>query len=331
MSERRDRARRAENRREIKARRSGLIGVLAIIMSAVVVISALVFFVFPKEFNVNSKIPFESEKPGQAVSEQNSTDPIDTVTPTPDISVDNPPELTPDPDPTPSPKPAIDIEDPTLNRFFDGAVFVGDSITQGLQNYVTRGRQKEDDLLGDARFAAMQSYNISMGASLNPSKMHSYRGKNYNLPDVLAAMEAKKCFIMLGTNDAAGNVEVNMKKYATILDNISAKNPEIEIYVQSCTPVTKSGESKIKNSKVDAFNAALGELCAEKGVNYIDISSAMKGSDNTLKSENSSDNYVHMSAKGAAIWVSQLYKFALSQYDSDVWTPAPEEEIKEQG
>lgn len=191
---------------------------------------------------------------------------IPAHTPEPAVSPSPSPTPTPTPAPTPSPTPVPEAGSNFYNEFFNDAVFVGDSITQGLQNYVIRERSNNPELLGDARFAAAKSYGLDNACSKRVGA-HSlkYQGKSMTLPEVVAEMQAKKVFILLGTNDWAGSaIESCIGEYRAAVENIWELSPDVEIYVQSCTPITKDGEKpKLNNKNMDEFNAALRGLCEE--------------------------------------------------------------------
>lgn len=247
--------------------------------------------------------------------------PVPTPTPTP--------SPTPTPVPTPSPTPVPEVGSAFYDAFFDDAVFVGDSITQGLQNYVIRERANDPNLLGSARFAAAKSYGLDNACSKKVGT-HSlkFKGDSWTLPDLILEMQAEKVFIMLGVNDWAGSaIDHCIGQYRTAIENVRELSPDVEIYVQSCTPITEDGERpKLNNENMDAFNAALILMCEELGVHYVDIATPLKGEDNCLVRQYSSDNYVHMSAEGASVWVDTLYAYAHETFLAGEWSPVNTDE-----
>ncbi len=235
----------------------------------------------------------------------------------------NTPQPTPEPtaEPTPIPEAGSDFYD----AFFNDSVFIGDSITQGLQNYVTHMRKERPGLLGSARFAAAKSFNLERACFKRAPSDGAlrYKGKAMTIPGIIEAMEVNNVFIMLGVNDWAGShISECEELYRKLIHNIHDKTPEVMIYVQSCTPVTKSGErAKLNNENLDSFNLSLQQMCAEEeNVEYIDISSALKGEDNSLIPEYSSDHYVHMSEEGATAWIGALYQYAYDSYAAGMYS-----------
>ncbi len=244
---------------------------------------------------------------GCAAGEAVSAPSAPPVTPAPTAA----PTETPTPSPTPSPTPIPPVGDAYYDDFFNGAIFVGDSITQNLRNYAIRARLEQPTLLGDARFYASAKYGLQHAASTYKRFLY-FEGNSYTLPELIMETGAEKVFIMLGLNNWAGTqIERCVDFYQTAVENMRAVNPDIQIYIQSCTPVVTIGQfSEVNNENVDAFNAALRIRCEEIGVHYVDVSTPLKDETNGLPRAYSKDNYVHMNPTGAAAWVDALYQYA---------------------
>ena len=214
------------------------------------------------------------------------------------------------------------VGDAYYDAFFNDTIIIGDSITGGLRNYVIRERAARPTLLGDAEFYASAKYGLQHAASLSKKRM-PYNGNGVTLPYLLKRTEAKKVFVMLGLNNWAGaQIEKCIELYRQMIVNLRAVNPDVLIYLESCTPVVKTGErEKVNNENLDAFNAALRKLCRETGVFYVDIATPLKGEDNAMRPEYSKDGYVHMSPEGAAVWLDALYQFAYDATLAGWYTP----------
>ena len=220
-----------------------------------------------------------------------------------------------------------DIDSGFYDSFFNDAVLIGDSVTLGLRNYVLSQRAKGLDALGDARFLAAGSYSLRVSSAPYNSKNVNltYQGDSMSIEDCLSAMAAREVYIMLGMNDLTFAKEIDCKKnYATTIEKIQAKNPDIKIYIQLCTPITKDGEkTNLNNRNMDLFNEELKVLCDEYGLEWLDINTPLKGEDNCLIKGYSSDNYVHMSYPGCDVWVNTLREFARKKYLSGEWDGSP--------
>ncbi len=199
-------------------------------------------------------------------------------------------------------------------NFFDGAVFVGDSVTMGLRNYVVSERNKGRECLGEAAFLTEGSMGYTntvqpMGTvdSIHPR----YKGEEMYIEDALALMEPEKVFIMLGMNDfCIYAVEKGIGNAQTLIDRIKEKNPETDIYIESVTPVDRD-RGDFNNENIDEFNAALKKFCKENDCTYVDVASVMKNADGALIKSYCSDpaeKGVHMTFAGCRAWVNYLNK-----------------------
>lgn len=191
-----------------------------------------------------------------------------------------------------------------LTAFFSDAAFIGDSVTLALRNYnLTTGA------LGNATFLCQGSY--SVGHAVNNTMYLSYQGQNMTPQDALAACGAKKVFILLGMNDIAlYGIDKSIENWGKMVENIKAKNPDIQIFVQSGTPIYTAGQIyDLTNANMDKYNDKLKAFAAEKGLFYVDVATPMKDSSNGLAEKYCSDKYVHLTAAGCELWVSVLKDF----------------------
>lgn len=202
----------------------------------------------------------------------------------------------------------------TGKEFFDDVVFVGDSVSLGLRNFVNNERNKGNECLGKAQFlvAGSMGYSNTLAAIGAKDSIHpKYQGKEVMIEDGVQLVGAQKIFIMLGLNDfCAYSVDTGMKNAKKLVGRILEKNPDVKIYIQSVTPVIKAKErGKFNNQSIDAFNLALKNLCQANGWTYVDVASCVKGADNCLRNEYCSDiemQGVHMSYSGYRVWVDFL-------------------------
>lgn len=189
--------------------------------------------------------------------------------------------------------------------FFDHAAFIGDSISMKLQNY-----HAEHRVLGDATFLTAGSY--SVGHAVNGTLMLTYRGQQMAPEDALAACGAKRVFILLGMNDIAlYGVDGTLENWATLVSRIRDKNPRIEVYIQSGTPIYAGGEKgQLTNSNMDRYNRALKQFAEAHDCRFVDIASGMKDENGALKASFCSDQYVHLTDAACEVWVGALKKIA---------------------
>lgn len=207
-----------------------------------------------------------------------------------------------------------DKKEPVGDAFFKDAVFIGDSVTMALRNYVTAQRNEGNACLSDAKFLTAGSMGYS-NSLLPENDEESIRpklnGKKVSLADGVKQVGAKKVFIMLGMNDfAAYKHETAVNNAEKAIKNILAKNPNVQIYVQSITPVLASKEhGKFTNDNIDDMNARLEKMCADNGWTYLDVNTVFKDDDGCLIPSYCSDpeaQGIHLTSAGCKKWVECL-------------------------
>jgi lysophospholipase L1-like esterase len=196
------------------------------------------------------------------------------------------------------------------DSYFDDAVFIGDSVSLKLKNYVVKKRASDPGFLGKAQF--LVSGSLGSGNALwevSDKSVHpTINGQKLPLEESVALTGAKKVYIMLGINDVVPyGIDGSVDNMETVIEKIRAKSPGIMVYVQSATPITRGGEKvKLTNKTLNAYNARLAELCKDRGYYYIDVAAALKDSAGYLPDAYSSDNYVHFTDEACEIWINYL-------------------------
>lgn len=197
--------------------------------------------------------------------------------------------------------------------YLDDAVFIGDSVSLKLKNYVTICRKTSADFFGKAKFLAAGS--MGSGNALMPlssSSIHPlYNGKKALLEDSVKAMGAKKVYIMLGMNDIGlYGIDPAIANMTKLLDNIKAKSPNVVFYVQSATPMIKEHQLKALNNKnIATYDAKLSAMCKEKGYYFIDIAAAVSDKSGNLAKEYCSDPDdmgIHFTDKACQVWIDYI-------------------------
>ena len=207
--------------------------------------------------------------------------------------------ITPEPAPIPTPEPEEDMS-PLPESWFDDAVFFGDSVSVVLGKHAEMTGE-----LGKALFLCEFSYSVRNAVS-GYLKIW-FRGEQYLPQDVLGLTGATKVFTMLGVNDVAlpGGVDHTIECWAEYITAIREKNPDIQIFIESCLPVYYEFSER-NNEILDGYNERLRELCEEMGCIYVDVAHYLKDENNKLALEYCSDMGEHITYKGAAVWAEQL-------------------------
>lgn len=192
-------------------------------------------------------------------------------------------------------------------EFFSDVIFVGDSITIGLHKYC-----QNYGVFTEAEFYYTGNYSVHHAA--NDSMKIYYAGSKRTIESAIKASGKNKVFILLGANDVnAYKIESTIKKWNTLIKKICKKNPDVKIYVQSCTPAYIGGEKKVNNARIDEYNQELKGFCQKNDIEYIDIATPLKDESGGLAKKYTSDYYIRLSKDGNALWVETLIKYVTGE------------------
>jgi len=188
-----------------------------------------------------------------------------------------------------------------VTEYFDDVIIMGDSTGYTLLSW-----EKTHDGMGNVLFLTRGS--VSLNSLIIGTKKYFYRNKEYRAEDAVAATGRKKLYIMLGVNDLPQfGAERTMEIYDQLLTRILEKTPDIQIYLESLTPVWTDGQyGTLTNEEFDAFNARLEEYCQEKGYHFVNITPYFKDSTNGFARGYCADNKVHATPKGCGVWAQVL-------------------------
>lgn len=186
---------------------------------------------------------------------------------------------------------------PVERGYFDDAVFIGDSRTEGL--ILNTG-------LTNATAFAHKGLKVD---TVFTDEVINLNGYKVTVMEALRATSFEKVYIMLGINETGWPYsDIFIEKYGEIIDGIKETNPEATIYVQQILPVANSVSSThryIKNSKIDEFNELISAMAAEKGIYYIDTAEAVSGPDGSLPEEAATDG-IHLKKSYYQKWLEYL-------------------------
>lgn len=242
---------------------------------------------------------------------------VDIRTPVPDpVVVDLPtdvPEVTPAPTaaPTEVPTEPPATEQPTEQAqtpaptqasgtepdqsVFDDAVFIGNSIFEGLYRFgiITHGR-----------------FYTKVGLNVNSVMTDHAEGSSVPVIDELNEGEVGKVIILLGTNELGWpSFPTFIQKYSDLLDAVWQRQPKAKIYVTALPPVTKQTSDTstvgITNSNIVRMNSMLEELAGRKGAIFIDVPSSLYDESGALPADASSDG-IHLNLKYDRLWADHI-------------------------
>ena len=185
------------------------------------------------------------------------------------------------------------------DNYFNDVIFVGDSITNGLQLYKS---------VKNALILSKTSLNIENLAN----ETININGKS--ILDMIKESNRKKIYIMLGSNGIGwldDNYMINL--YSQWLNKLRYEVPDCTIFVQSVLPITKelsdlnlNKQNAITNEKIFEYNKKLLDMCQREKYYYLDISNAFKDENGYLIDEASPVDGMHISSKYYNKWVDYI-------------------------
>lgn len=122
-------------------------------------------------------------------------------------------------------------------------------------------------------------------------------------------------FLLIGINDVSHNVAADsiVRCIAKISEKVAKDSPKTKLYIQSILPVNPIyGKFLVvteKSGEVLKINQGLQKLCADKGLQYIDVHSYLTGDDKVLLNPRLSNDGLHLLGEGYVIWKGVLEKY----------------------
>lgn len=193
---------------------------------------------------------------------------------------------------------------------FDGALFVGDSLTAQLADYVEQGAGGGTEL-SSAVFLTADSYSWSAaaGEQSGGDGMLTLDNQTVTLYAAILRTGAKKLYIQLGKEDLI-NSDVNtvVSNAQSVLSSLSASYPSLEITVQSVTPMLQWIDYYgLSSDTIASYNAAMKSYCAAEGFGFADVAAFF--TEGYLPAEYCADPgglCIHLNDDGCALWTSYL-------------------------
>ena len=181
--------------------------------------------------------------------------------------------------------------------YFDDAIFIGDSLTDGLAAYELLPREQ---VLADT--------------GINPQTILTREcigeeGAEQTVVEAAADLDPAKIYIMLGSNGVAFlNFDDIIGWYGELIDALQADHPDAEIYVQSILPVTADKhleQELLTNERITELNGMIAGMAAAKGCFYLNVSEAVADENGCLPDDLSADG-MHFGVSTYRVWLDYL-------------------------
>ncbi len=180
---------------------------------------------------------------------------------------------------------------------FDGALFIGDSRTEGLENY---------NGLQGAQYYAIKGLMVN---TVYTKPAVESDGEKVTVMQALRKSQFSRVYVMLGVNELGwSNTDKFIEDYTKMVEDIKQYQPQAKIFLQSILPVSekKSVSDKIyNNDKISVYNTEIEKIAERENVYYLKVNTAVSNSGGYLPEEASPDG-VHLNRKYCKIWCDYL-------------------------
>ena len=208
---------------------------------------------------------------------------------------------------------AVDLSSITLvpeldrvtSEYFDDAVFIGDSITEGIKTY---------GMMTNATVIAATGINLSTITTSAVVKTES--GRVTVLDALKQYPETGKIYILLGANGIAWMEKDSfVQMYSDFVKELKAQCPDALIYIQSIFPINEEKfsehyDSEITNEKIREYNSALLDMSKELGVYYLNVFETIADQNGALSDDATTDG-MHIGTDYYEKWFNYLKKHAV--------------------
>jgi lysophospholipase L1-like esterase len=182
--------------------------------------------------------------------------------------------------------------------YFQDAVFIGDSRTEGLR------------LFGDLQEATYYTAKgLKVDTIFTQAVVKTTGGQKITIMEALRQKPFRKVYIMLGINELGwAYSDLFIKKYGEIINEIRDIEPQAQIYAQSLFPVSKQRSQSDKiynNANIGKYNELIQQMAAEKKFYYLDVAQCVVDQEGNLAGDASTDG-IHLNKTYCNYWVDYL-------------------------
>ncbi|MBQ4417874.1 MAG: hypothetical protein II868_09300 [Butyrivibrio sp.] len=216
---------------------------------------------------------------------------------------DPPPEERPVPEDDPAESGTSDIPDPATgapadDAYYADALFIGDSRTVGLSQYVPGLDQY-------ATFYSAVSLSVFNAMS---SPIANVDGVMVSVEQALQVKQFSKIYIMVGINEIGYARDAWLAAYFDVIARIRELQPAATIYIQSIMHVSSEKEAAqpvFNNREINVRNEGLRTLTNGEDIIYMDINYLLDDAYGALNAELTFDG-VHLTAGAYDLWYQEI-------------------------
>ena len=185
--------------------------------------------------------------------------------------------------------------------YFNDVVFIGDSVTSGIQLYKAA---KNAVIISKTGLNIMNIINDKI----------KFNDQEMTVLDAVKQSGRKKIYIMIGSNGIGWlDDDYMIGLYRDWLNQLRSEIEDSVIFVQSVLPITKelsdihsSKKEALTNEKIDIYNNKLLKMCSEKKFYYLNVAEKFRDENNALPDDASPVDGMHISADYYNIWLNYI-------------------------
>lgn len=188
---------------------------------------------------------------------------------------------------------------PVTEDYFRDAVFIGNSLTEGLFFYTDMGDWAD-------------GY-YSTGLNVSSAQTEAFVDDTYTLDQVLAGKDYGKAYVMMGLNEIGWpDLEIFISEYESLLKQIERNCPGAAIYVQSIMPVSAARSAEgdsVNNENILKMNEMIKAMAQSNGWTYLNVWEAVANEDGVLDADATPDG-IHFGTYYMEKWIDYLKEHA---------------------
>ena len=178
---------------------------------------------------------------------------------------------------------------PAPEGYFDDALFIGDSISEGIKN---------SGAIPASQIIANKNVGLNSVAGGKPV----YYTKGSEPKTLFQAIQdlnptPGKFYILLGANGMPGfDNETHIQYYYELVEQLKAAYPKAIIYAVSVTPMAEVSDysKKFSQEKINGFNELIRKMAGEESIYYLDVQTVLKNEKGYLVADYAPSDGLHM-------------------------------------
>ena len=190
------------------------------------------------------------------------------------------------------------------DSYFDDAIFIGDSRTEGFRMHSGIGET-------GASFLTKVGMSVDWVCSEDESRFLVIKNQEQpmNVISALALKQYGKVYISLGINETGWMSDEEFASYyREFLTRVKEEQPNAVIYLQGIIHVTqaRSDQGVNTNRRVNELNSVIMDLASEFQVHYLDLNEVMTNENGHLFAYGAANDGVHLTKSFYELWYLYL-------------------------